>query len=84
MNKEKILKCSCSSEMIRFAYDDEMETFDVSIWSFQNSHRPYWKDKLRWIWRILTVGSPYGDQVLLEKEQVAELVDYLVEMQNCR
>jgi hypothetical protein len=23
MNKEKILKCACSSEMMRFAYDDE-------------------------------------------------------------
>lgn len=74
---EKFIKCSCTSEYVRLFYDEEMQTVDLSVWSFQNSHGPTWADKLRWIWRIVTKGSPYGDQVILEKEQVKEIIDYL-------
>jgi hypothetical protein len=37
---------------------------------------------MRWIWRILTKGSPYGDQVILREQEIADMVDYLIEAQN--
>jgi len=80
--KEQYFKCSCSSEILRVAYDDELEQTEFSIWEMQNAHKATLRQRLRWCWRILFEGSPYGDQVIMEKEQVADLVEYLVKIQN--
>jgi len=80
--KEQYFKCSCSSEILRVAYDDELEQTEFSIWEMQNAHKAGWRQRLRWCWRILFEGSPYGDQVILDNEGVANLVEYLVKIQN--
>lgn len=80
--KEQYFKCSCSSEILRVSHDEELGLTEFSVWEMQNSHKAGWRQRLRWCWRILTEGSPYGDQVILEKEGVANLVDYLVKIQN--
>jgi hypothetical protein len=80
--KEQFFKCSCSSEILRVSHDEELDLTEFSIWEMQNSHKATFWQRMRWCWRILTEGSPYGDQVVLEKEGVANLVDYLVKIQN--
>lgn len=80
--KEQYFKCSCSSEILRVAYDDELEQTEFSIWEMQNAHKATLRQRLRWCWRILFEGSPYGDQVIMEKEQVANLVEHLISIQN--
>ena len=80
--KEQFFKCSCSSEILRVSHDEELDLTEFSIWEMQNSHKATLWQRMRWCWRILTEGSPYGDQVVLEKEGVANLVDYLVKIQN--
>lgn len=82
MNKEQFFKCSCSSEILRVSHDEELDIAEFSIWEMQNSHKAGWRQRLRWCWRILVKGSPYGDQVILDKEGVANLVHYLIKIQN--
>lgn len=80
--KEQYFKCSCSSEILRVAYDDELEQTEFSIWEMQNTHKATFWQRLRWCWKILIEGSPYGDQVIFEKEGVSNLVNYLIKIQN--
>lgn len=76
MEKEKFISCDCHSEFIRVSFDEEFKHFDLSIWT-QTSSKPTWKNKLRWIWRIITQDSPYGDQVILSENKAKELAEYL-------
>jgi hypothetical protein len=78
-SNEKFIECDCHSEFVRLDYDPEFEHFDLSIWVQEASSKPSWKTKLRWIWRILTKGSPYGDQVILNKDKAKAFADYLTE-----
>ena len=82
MEKEKFISCECYSEFVRVAYDKEFDHFDLSIWT-QPSMKPSWKTKLGWIWRIIKHGSPYGDQVILNKDKAKELAEYLTNPPVC-
>lgn len=79
-------KCSCSNEILHVSYDNEIKTTEFSIYEMQNTPKASWRQKLRWCWRILIKGSPYGDQVILEKSQITNLIEYLTKIQNneCR
>lgn len=79
---EQYFKCSCSSEILRVAYDDELEHTEFSIWEMQNTHKATFRQRLRWCWKILIEGSPYGDQVILEKDGVSDLIKYLTKNQK--
>lgn len=78
----KFFECSCSSELVAVEkYDDEPEIY-MSIY-YRGVPRPMgWKDKLRYCWRILTQGSPYGDQVVFNKETATELADHIHVISN--
>jgi len=80
--KEQYFKCACSSEILRVAYDDELEQTEFSIWEMQNTHKATLRQRLRWCWRILFEGSPYGDQVILEEEGVDSLIEFLKSLKN--
>jgi hypothetical protein len=75
---EKFIVCDCHSEFLRLSYDEEIELFDVSVWTLQASSQPGWRMKLAWIWRILTKGSPYGDQLVIDKDKAKEISDYIL------
>lgn len=79
----KTIKCACYHELFHLEWDEEFEQLNVSIWSpYSTDTRMSWRQRLRYCWRILTKGRPYGDQLILEKQHIAELVDYLIEVQN--
>ena len=84
-NKEKGIvaaRCYCSSEMLVFDFikDDDLlddEVF-VSIYELPKGKIPF-KFKLRYIFRILKYGFPYGDQVILDKGIISDLIEKLKE-----
>jgi hypothetical protein len=39
------------------------------------------RNRLRWAWRCL-LGKPYADMVILDDQKLADLVDFLGEIQN--
>lgn len=73
----KFFECSCSSELLSVdKFDDEPEIY-MSIW-YRGVPRPMsWRDKFRYCWRIITHGSPYGDQIVLSKETATDLADHI-------
>lgn len=60
--------CHCGSEVLRIEYEPDWEAFDVAI--YRIPHKTGWKQKFRYIWWILKTGEPYGDQLLISKEDM--------------
>jgi len=82
MNTEEIRQqfftCECYGDAIQTMKFDDEDLIYFSIW-YQGPHRKVgWKHKLKYIWRILTNGSPYGDQVILSKQKSKQLANWLL------
>lgn len=73
-----IVKCACHSESLEISYDKECSHFDVSIWYYgRGSKILSWPERFRWIWRILKTGDPWADQIILNKDETKEIVNFL-------
>lgn len=78
-DKTATIKCSCYSEILELAYDAELDLIDLAIFergSYEN-HKMSFKNKLRYCLQILFKGKPFGDQMVLQKEQIWELREFL-------
>lgn len=69
--------------MLHLSWDEELNILDLSIWApYSTDTKMSWKQRLRYCWQILTKGRPYGDQVVMVEEHIADLVDFLIKIQN--
>ena len=78
-SKEKSLmtKCECSSEALEFQYWPEDKQFYVAFWQ-QGFHRPLcFRERVRWAWRLLFTGNPWGDMIILSPEKAKEIADFI-------
>lgn len=83
MVTRKFIMCSCHSESIlveKHANEDEiyLSLFGRGL----NVERYSFKDKLRHIWQIITKGSPYSDEIVLNRDTAKELADTLTTFAN--
>ena len=71
--------CGCKSEVLVLEYDQEIGLMDLAIYehtvSFNNKMN--WFQKLRYIWQVLRYNRPYNDQIVLEKNQIQNLKEFL-------
>jgi len=73
----KVIPCACYGEglILRKDEDDFLEVYFYTIGC--EGKKLGFKDKLRYIWRVITIGKPFGDQVMLDEQRMIELRDYL-------
>lgn len=75
----KSISCDCGSEILLIQYDAELSIFDFAIYeslaSFETKRN--WKNKFRYIWRILTNHHPHNDQIILSKNKAKVLASFL-------
>ena len=71
------LSCSCHSHELHVEKDHEDDMWYVSFWQRGYITETSWKYKLKCIWYILKHGRPYGDEVVLEKNDLIELKEYV-------
>lgn len=81
-SSELFLRCDCHGEaMMVEEWDDisfKLQDFYFSYWnSGSQGMSMMWKDRLRVIWKVLTTGRAYSDQVILCRPKVKKLVEYL-------
>ncbi len=62
---------------MRVEYDPEFGEMFISMWSRPTSHP--WLTRLRHIWKILRGGEPFEDEIILNRECMAKLSNYLTE-----
>lgn len=79
--RNTIIYCACDTEAIHIqpdTYEGKANYTDISIWEYGcGDSKTSWKQKLRYIWRIIKHGTPYGDQVILDKAGRGLLIEAL-------
>jgi len=71
---EEFIACSCYSEGLYVVkYKDEDEVYLSIFTRGINPKRFNWKDKVRYIWKVLTTEKPFEDEIVLDKQAVAKL-----------
>jgi hypothetical protein len=81
MNKkgiEEFILCSCTSEGIYIKrYKNEEEVY-LSIFSRGINPKIFnLKDRLRYVWNVLSKGKPFEDEVVLDKTALSKLLKVL-------
>lgn len=65
--------CACNGESLRVCLNDDGEV-ELSFWSFGFTNgRLRWRDRPRWLWKVLTRGLPFADQIILGKDESVRL-----------
>lgn len=72
---EICLVCDCRSEIFRVEYDPDIDMADIAIYTY-GYKMSLWQ-KLRYIYSVIVKGKPFGDQVMLNKQQIKALANFL-------
>lgn len=70
------IPCDCHHEVLNLEHEKGEEEVYFSIY-YYSAFRVPWNIRLRSIWRTLRIGYPYGDQLVLSKENTKELINTL-------
>lgn len=68
--------CQCGAQAFRIEADEEDGLAFISMWE-QGTPRFTLRSKIRAIWTILRTGTPYTDQIVLDKAGVGNLIKHL-------
>jgi len=76
--KSIFIECDCYAEGIKLSYEKEDKQLYISLYQRGFSPRTKtFKEKLRWIWRIITKDVPYDDEVILNLKKVQKIKSFL-------
>jgi len=82
MTREKLfVLCACYGEGVWLVHDAEDKQVYVSLWDSHvhpPSTRMPWRQRLRHIWRIIRIGVPYDDDVILNYDEAREVAAFLL------
>jgi hypothetical protein len=72
--------CDCYGHALFSEYDPEDEQFYIAVFERGISGRKltFWQ-RICWSWHILIRGTPYTDEVCLDKHKAQELANFLKE-----
>lgn len=78
-NKTIFLMCNCKSEILFIEHDFEHGLTELSLYENMSSYKhkmSFWQ-KIRYIYKVLADNSPYIDQIILDKNQLKKLSDFI-------
>jgi len=78
-NKTIFLMCNCKSEILFIEHDFEYGLTELSLYENMSSynHKMSFWQKICYIYKVLTDNSPYIDQIILDKNQLKKLSDFI-------
>jgi hypothetical protein len=79
-NKTLFIVCDCKSEVLVLEYDHEYDLTELSIYenlSSYNYKMSFWQ-KFRYLYQILIKSRPYSDQIILNKEKIKHISNFLI------
>lgn len=70
--------CSCYGEGLYIENNKECETIDISFFrrGFSGALLS-WRERVRWCWNILSKGTPYTDELMLNMEEAKKVKEWL-------
>ena len=78
-DNELHLACACHSHELHFEKDKDVDQWYISFWQRGYQTETSWIYKIKCIIHILKTGRPYGDEVILDKDDISRLKQYLEE-----
>lgn len=78
-NNVLFLTCHCHNEILIIEYLKEDKEIYLSIYDHYNSHLRKLSilQKIHYIWNIIWNNKIYGDQIVLKKDQLLELKNFI-------
>lgn len=76
-NKSEFFECACSGHAMNVMKFENEEEVYISIWKRGTVDNMSMWQKLRNCWKVLRDGTPYEDEVVLNKETQTKLVKML-------
>jgi len=77
--KDLFIECSCHGEAIRAEKQEDGDVW-FSFWQHGFGTKELnLKNRIRLMWQILRTGHSYTDMIILEKNKVEKLVEFLKE-----
>lgn len=70
------IECSCGSEVLMLQYDEEIDVWYICIFERIGARMTWW-NRIRTIWHTLRYGTPYGDQIVLRKDEMEQLLNFV-------
>lgn len=78
--KPEYIECDCGSEIIQLQYIEDENCLNMSFFSIgkKNNKKMYsWKDKIIHILHIIRYGHPFSDSIILNKQEIKILEEFL-------
>jgi hypothetical protein len=77
----KVYKCKCWSEAVEIQKNEE-DDIEMCFWQvgLGPNKPPSFREKLRWIWYILTHNTFWSDECILDKETAKSLGEDLISL----
>ena len=67
-NKNVFIVSSCIGEGLHVTYEDDIDETFLAFWDYgRKDSKSAWKYRLRHIWHIIKYGTPFDDEVTLDK-----------------
>jgi hypothetical protein len=79
--KPLFVKCQCSThcfEIEYYYYEENDSGFNLTFWNYgRNSEILCWRERIRWIWKIIRTGNPWADGIMISSAQAKEIENYI-------
>ena len=85
LGKKNLIFCDCGFHAIQLEYDEDINSTYMSF--FQYGHTPHkrdFKDILRMVWKVITTGNPYADDIILNEPGRLALIQVLQEYEPAK
>lgn len=76
-NKKLFLLCSCGTETIMIESDRDYKNFYAAFYKLGFTGKLSFKQRLRYIFKVLFSGEPYNDMTVLTIEDIESLYSFL-------
>jgi hypothetical protein len=78
----KFYECECGEELIMLSHEDDDNYIYLAFFqqNFGGRYFLSFKERIRYIWRILTKGTVWNDMVILNKSEAKKLGIDLIEI----
>lgn len=80
LGKSLFIKCECLGHGVEIDHteDGSDDGFTLTFWSCgRYDHTLSWGDRIRYIIHLIKTGKPWGDDVLINKIQAKQIVEYI-------
>jgi len=76
--KSEYIECKCGTEVLQLTYDNEDDSLYMALFEFGYAkNKVPLLQRLRHIWKILTTGVCWHDQLILDREESIKLLNYV-------